>query len=506
MTTRPQPGLVLADTKLETEANLYLQRRLIVFYGVTVGLAGFLYVVGTFLMVLVEGWSRRVLLEPSRLVHAAATLSAVVVLLRLRRCTFRAGTLVFLDALGLYIAIGASVSIYALEYGEGPVTLPAILALFIVARAVVVPCSAATTFLLSLPAPLCMLVVQLAHGTLYVMDGVEIWPEDFFEAVVWNLVVLFLAVCVAAVASRINFGLRHQVREAQRLGQYRLEERIGEGAMGEVYRGKHAMLRRPTAIKLIHPDATDPDMLQRFEREVRETSRLSHPNTIRVFDYGRTPEGVFYYAMEYLDGANLREIVERSGPMPPARVIHALTQVCGALQEAHDTGLVHRDIKPGNIILCQRGGVYDVIKVVDFGLVKDLGAASPALTQVGQICGTPETMAPEVLGGAEATPASDLYAVGVVAYYLLTGTPVFDASSATEFIGHHLHTPPLPLHERIPSVPPDLAAAVHRCLAKDPADRFASARQLKVALERCTDADGWTENDAAAWWQALEAA
>jgi serine/threonine-protein kinase len=326
------------------------------------------------------------------------------------------------------------------------------------------------------------------------MDGVEIWPEDFFEAVVWNLVVLFLAVCVAAVASRINFGLRHQVREAQRLGQYRLEERIGEGAMGEVYRGKHAMLRRPTAIKLIHPDATDPDMLQRFEREVRETSRLSHPNTIRVFDYGRTPEGVFYYAMEYLDGANLREIVERSGPMPPARVIHALTQVCGALQEAHDTGLVHRDIKPGNIILCQRGGVYDVIKVVDFGLVKDLGAASPALTQVGQICGTPETMAPEVLGGAEATPASDLYAVGVVAYYLLTGTPVFDASSATEFIGHHLHTPPLPLHERIPSVPPDLAAAVHRCLAKDPADRFASARQLKVALERCTDADGWTEN------------
>ena len=172
-----------------------------------------------------------------------------------------------------------------------------------------------------------------------------------------------------------------QVRDAQQLGQYKLEEKIGEGAMGEVYRATHAMLRRPTAIKLLRPEIAGEETLRRFEREVQQTSRLSHPNTVSIYDYGHTAEGFFYYAMEYLDGANLEEIVDRTGPMPAARAIYILRQACGALSEAHRAGLVHRDIKSGNILLCRQGGLHDVVKIVDFGLVKDLNLRSLSSSQ-----------------------------------------------------------------------------------------------------------------------------
>jgi serine/threonine-protein kinase len=271
--------------------------------------------------------------------------------------------------------------------------------------------------------------------------------------------------------------------------------------MGEVYRASHAMLRRPTAIKVIQPDATDPEMLRRFEREVRETSRLSHPNTVSIFDYGRTPDGAFYYAMEYLDGADLRRIVERHGPMPPARAIHLLVQACGALGEAHAEGLVHRDLKPSNLMLCRRGGVHDVVKVVDFGLVRDI-AAAPELTGTGVLVGTPESMAPEVLRGEPATPSADLYGLGVVGYFLLTGMGIFDAATALELVGHHLHTAPVPPRTRLPAVPADLEAVILRCLEKEPAGRFPDTRALARALAACGDAGGWSEEDAAAWWRA----
>jgi serine/threonine-protein kinase len=361
--------------------------------------------------------------------------------------------------------------------------------------------------LLSVPAPMGMLVVQLAYGTQYIAEDLKIWPEDFAEFVIWNQVMLVFAVGIATVASLVNFRLRQKVRAARKLGQYHLEEQIGQGAMGEVHRASHAMLRRPTAIKLIRPDTADPEMLQRFEREVRETSRLMHPNTISIYDYGRAPDGVFYYAMEFLDGPDLRQAVDKTGPMPPARVIHLLCQVTGALREAHETGLVHRDIKPGNLVLCRRGSDQDMIKVVDFGLVRRVGAeAGSSLTAIGEICGTPETLAPEVLLGEPAGPAADLYALGVVAYFLLTGIPVFEAQSAADFVGRHLHTPPPPLRDRDASLPPDLCAAVERCLEKDPARRFESALAFQNELVSCRDAGGWTEKDAAAWWHEMDAA
>ena len=492
-----RPGLVLADSRYEAEASAYLQRRLVLFYGVSLGIAVALYVVDTFLMAGMLGWGARLFLFPSRVVHLAATLLVVLVLGLLRRHTLPARWLLFLDAFGLYVAIGATLAIYVLDYGHGPTSIPAILSLFVIARAVAVPCRGFMTFLLSLPAPLLFLLIQLAHGEVFLSAGVR---APFPETVIWDQLILFLAVAIAAFASHVNFGLRLRVREATQLGQYRLEELIGKGAMGEVYRASHAMLRRPTAIKVIQPEAASPEMLSRFEREVRETSRLSHPNTVSIFDYGRTADGAFYYAMEYLDGADLRRVVERHGPVGPARAIHLLAQACGALAEAHAAGLVHRDLKPSNLMLCRRGGIHDVVKVVDFGLVKDFRGPASHVTGTGAICGTPETLAPEVLRGEPASPQSDLYAMGVVGYYLLTGKPVFDAQSAADLIGHHLHTPPVPLRQRVPSVPADLEAVILRCLAKEPAARFEDATAFQRALLACSDALRWTERHAAAWW------
>jgi serine/threonine-protein kinase len=290
------------------------------------------------------------------------------------------------------------------------------------------------------------------------------------------------------------------------MGQYTLGEKIGEGGMGAVYRAHHAMLRRPTAIKLLPPEKAGADNILRFEREVQLTASLSHPNTVVIFDYGRTMEGVFYYAMEYLDGINLDQLVTADGPQPPGRVIRIMSQVSGALAEAHQIGLVHRDIKPANIILCERGGVPDVAKVVDFGLVKrfrpDDDGMTVAVTAEQTLLGTPLYMAPEALtGSGEIDARSDLYALGAVGYLLLTGTPVFQGRSVVEICAHHLHTPPEPPSRRLGRpIPLDLEETVLRCLAKSPDDRPPSALALRDRLLHLRLADAWSDDDAARWW------
>ena len=223
------------------------------------------------------------------------------------------------------------------------------------------------------------------------------YPATIVSAVLWAI-----AVAMAAGFSQTIYGLRKAVSDIRRLGQYTLEKKLGEGGMGVVYRASHAMLRRPTAIKLLLPDRAGKDALTRFEREVRRTAMLTHPNTVTVFDYGRTTDGVFYYAMELLEGASLDEIVEVDGPQPEERVIHLLEQAAASLAEAHDAGLIHRDVKPGNILVVDRGGISDLVKVVDFGLVKDVGlqarggaTSEPALTMADTITGTPLYIAPE---------------------------------------------------------------------------------------------------------------
>jgi serine/threonine-protein kinase len=295
------------------------------------------------------------------------------------------------------------------------------------------------------------------------------------------------------------------VLEARKLGQYRQHEKLGVGGMGEVYLGEHVLMRRPCAIKVIHRDmAADPTQMSRFEREVRAMATLTHWNTVEVYDYGRTDDGTFYYVMEYLPGQNLESLVGRNGPLPPARVIHLLRQVCGALREAHAIGLLHRDIKPSNIIACERGGVHDVVKLLDFGLVQSIGLAdvSPRLTTQGTILGSPQYMSPEqARGRSDLTPASDIYSVGGVAYFLLTGHSPFVRETVMELLIAHATDRVEPPRSVRPDIPADLEAVVLRCLEKEPSQRFADVAQLERALARCGVADEWTEGMAAEWWR-----
>ena len=316
-------------------------------------------------------------------------------------------------------------------------------------------------------------------------------------ATLWSIA----GVGVAFLASKVIYGLQEIAREARQLGQYALEEKIGEGGMGEVHRARHAMLRRPTAVKLLSGDGSEAQ-LRRFEKEVQLTARLTHPNTISIYDYGRTPDGVFYYAMELLDGLTLHALVERDGPQPAGRVIHLLRQVCAALKEAHGIGLIHRDIKPANIHLCHRGDVPDFVKVLDFGLVREVKNASDVTrSNVDAVVGTPLFMAPEAILTPDKIDArADIYGLGCVAYYLVAGVPPFAGESAVEVLAHHLHSTPVPPSSRGRAVPDDLERVILSCIARERGDRPQSAGALSRLLEQCRDAKSWAEDDAAAWW------
>lgn len=289
-------------------------------------------------------------------------------------------------------------------------------------------------------------------------------------------------------------------REVKQLGQYTLEQRIGEGGMGEVYRASHARLRRPTAVKLLRPERSSIAAIDRFEREVQSTAQLSHPNTIAIYDYGRTSDNVFYYAMEYLEGADLRKVVAHDGPQPDSRVAHVLLQICGSLREAHELGLIHRDIKPANVILCQRGGLHDVAKVLDFGLVHDLTERPNGVNAPG-ISGTPTFMSPESISNPDSVDLrSDIYAVGALGYFLLAGKNTFEGNSVTEVWNRQLTETPLPPEavggQRMNQM---LSRLMLRCLAKSPEDRPNSIAELVEELVKC-DVEPWTQMVAAKWW------
>ncbi|HEY1784950.1 MAG TPA: serine/threonine-protein kinase [Pirellulales bacterium] len=317
---------------------------------------------------------------------------------------------------------------------------------------------------------------------------------------------LGLTVVTSVYGTHMVGALRREAFEARRLGQYRLLRLIGSGGMGDVYLAEHRMMKRPCAIKVIHPSkADDPQALARFEREVHATAQLSHWNSIEIFDYGQAEDGTFYYVMEYLPGLSLSQLVDRHGPLPPARIVYLLAQVCDALAEAHAAGLIHRDIKPGNIFSAVRGGQHDVAKLLDFGLAKPLAVADdrPAqLTQAGAITGSPLYMSPEqAVGESEPDARSDVYSLGAVAYFLLTGAPPFTSDQPLKVIMAHVSQEVVPPSRLRGGIPADLEAVVLRCLAKAPGDRFQDVDGVAAALAECSVAGQWNREQAADWWQ-----
>jgi serine/threonine-protein kinase len=324
---------------------------------------------------------------------------------------------------------------------------------------------------------------------------------------VWSFAtyaIFFSALCVilSTATSRVIYGLQQTVREARRLGPYTLVTKIGEGGMGAVYRAQHALLKRPTAIKILPPEKAGEMDLARFEREVQMTSLLTSPHTVSVYDYGRTPDGLFYYAMEYLDGIDLNELVARDGPMHPGRVIRVLRHVSDALAEAHRSGLIHRDVKPANILLSERGGRSDFAKIVDFGLVKSLTSVTDGKTAEDIVLGTPYYMSPETVRTPDRIDArSDLYSLAATGYYLLTGTPVFQGSAADVFAALLRDAPEPPSKRLGRALPASLESVILAGLAKDPDQRPESVAAFEAALAACADVPPWTDADAAAWWK-----
>lgn len=340
--------------------------------------------------------------------------------------------------------------------------------------------------------------------------AVELGREEAFAplgristvfAIVLGALGLVAAVLLATTLWMMR--LQNEVASARRVGNYALLRKLGEGGMSTVYLARHALLKRPTAVKLLKLHRATDELVARFEREVEIASRLTHPNTIEIFDFGRAPEGTPYYAMEYVEGIHFADLVERFGPQAPSRVGYLLRQVCGSLKEAHDLGLVHRDIKPHNLMLCRRGGELDVVKVLDFGLVKDTTVRDTrGLTKSLRILGTPLYMSPERLRDASAAdPRDDIYAVGAVGYLLLTGRPVFESDSdldiATQVLNTMVQRPSRLAPQRIPE---QLDLAIFRCLAKSRADRPQTIDELIRVFDACMGPRPLREAAAQEWW------
>jgi serine/threonine-protein kinase len=312
--------------------------------------------------------------------------------------------------------------------------------------------------------------------------------------------VMTAAVAIAVFGSHKFITLRREAYEARHLGNYRIKHRISTGGMGEVYLAEHSLLNRPYAIKLIRPElAAVPANRTRFEREIQAMARLTHWNTVEIIDFGHAPDGTFYYVMEYVPGLNLRELVDRHGAVSPGRAVYLLRQVCAALAEAHAAGLIHRDIKPGNIMVTQQAGLSDVVKILDFGLVQhgDLLDGDDKLTRTGMFVGTPGYISPEQTTGV-ADVRSDIYSLGAVGYFLLTGQPPFSGRQIHQVMSQALEA--TPLRALRPDIPADLAAIIQRCLRQDPKERFADSHLVDDALAACDCATSWNSTEAAAWW------
>jgi len=415
--------------------------------------------------------------------------------------------------IGLAFEIASSYAIAAAEFAD-PMGLEmhgmmglSWVAVWIVLFTVVVPTSPRRAVLAALASVSSVPVIiglMIASGT----TSLRLDPGQFFFGLVFPYL---LVVGMAYVGARVVYQLGTEVKRARELGSYSLEQKLGEGGMGEVWRARHRMLARPAAIKLIRPSfagdaraGVSEEAVRRFEREAQVIARLRSPHTVELFDFGIAADGAFYYVMELLDGLDADSLLRRFGPTPPERAIYLLRQVCHSLSEAQSCGLVHRDIKPANIFLCRYGEEYDFVKVLDFGIVKgvrDSADTSPVHTRENAVQGTPAFIAPEQAMGTDLDARADIYATGCVAYWLLTGQFVFTAETPMALLLQHAQTPPTPPSARTDlPIPRALDELVLSCLAKNPANRPQSARELSLQLAEVEGASAWTQERAREWW------
>ena len=478
-----------------------------------VSFAFYLFLLGS--MVLVGGAPfLAVVTSPVAAGHLAASSTMALLWLVTSRTRPSRWSLGTLDAVSFTLACGF---LSLMTWNDEGQILQVLLALIVTVmlRAILVPSRPGRTMILSALAFLPTVVVCIArhHPTALLPGFTEAYQKQYMtlNTVLWSV----LGTTLATITSRVTYGLRRQVAEANELGQYVLEQKIGGGGMGEVWRARHRLLIRPAAIKLIRPHVSgDPELLlRRFEREARATAALRSPHTVQLYDFGATEDGRLYYVMELLDGLDLDTLVRQYGPLPAERVVHLLRQVCSSLQDAHGNGLVHRDIKPANVVVSRAGTTFDFAKVLDFGLVK-LDPAEKAedgrkaegdavkLTTEGSTSGTPAFMAPEVvLGVAETDHRVDLYALGCVAYWMLTGKLVFEGRTAVEVMYHHAHTPPpRPSTRSELLIPSALEELIMECLEKDPARRPAGAEAVSTRLVAVPLDSPWTAERAERWW------
>src|SRR5687768_6996971 len=503
------PGAVVLERGLDTSNGLDFVRERLALVGRTLFLVSFgFYLFLLASMVLVGGAPfAAVVTGPVAYGHLAASWTMGLLWPLAGRSSLSVRSLGTLDALSIVVACGF---LSLMTMNDGGQILQVLLALTVTVmiRAILVPSRPSRTMVLSALAFLPTVVVCIArHEPTALLPGFTAHFQKQYmtlNTVLWSI----LGTTLATIVSRVTYGLRRQVAEANELGQYVLEERIGGGGMGEVWRARHRLLIRPAAIKLIRPQMFgDPQLLlRRFEREARATAALKSPHTVQLYDFGATEDGRLYYVMELLDGLDLDTLVRQYGPLPPERVVHILRQVCSSLQDAHGNGLVHRDIKPANVVVSRAGTTFDFAKVLDFGLVKLDTARNDEdaikLSTEGSAGGTPAFMAPEVvLGVADTDHRVDLYALGCVAYWLLTGKLIFEGRSVVEVMFHHAHTPPpRPSTTSELPIPAPLEDLLMECLEKDPARRPTSAEAVSTRLDAVALESAWTVERAERWW------
>ena len=349
----------------------------------------------------------------------------------------------------------------------------------------------------------------IPYGLIYVLRNSDEQLNQILGSINFqgSVPITLVAAAVGIYGTHVINSVRREAFKAKQFGQYRIGDRLGGGGMGVVHKAEHVLLKRPCAIKLIKPEnEADARAVADFEKEVKTTARLTHWNTVEIFDYGRTDDGTFYYVMELLPGLSLEELVERHGTLEPSRVVFLLRQICQALAEAHDVGLIHRDLKPANIFVTWRGRQFDVAKLLDFGLVKERQTGGNNDTESRRLLsGTPLYMSPEqATSYDEVDGRSDIYSLGCVAYHLLTGRPPFTGETVLAILAAHRMESVVPLSEIASEIPDDLSACVLKCLEKDVNQRYEDVSQLAAALAKCTSAGEWTDMSASDWWHTYE--